>query len=297
MRDNRINYIVVGTFTIVVLIGLVASIMLLTGRTGAVTSYHTVFDSVLGIARGTQVLFQGYPVGQVDSIELIEQDGKQRYRVELNVRTSWSIPDDSVAFLTTGLLAAVNVNIRGGTSRVILPPGGEIKSEEPADIFATLQDVAGDVDELMEKAKEMVADDVRPLLHTLSEELQVVSHRVTEILSTENVARVQEILANMHTTSAEVAALSAELRATRTTADTLLVHIDEVVARNQGNVDQSLLDLRYSLESVARHIDAVNRNLEGTSRNMNEFSRRIRANPSLLLRSKAPPEDEDGAGP
>jgi phospholipid/cholesterol/gamma-HCH transport system substrate-binding protein len=294
MRNSRINYIMVGAFTIIVVVGLVVSIALLTGRTGAVSSYHTVFQSVPGIARGTQVLFQGYPVGQVEAIELIEHEGRQRYRVELNVRTGWQIPDDSVAFLTTGLLAAVNVNIEGGTSRTFLSPGGEIRSNEPADIFTTLQDVAGDVDELMDQAKDMVAEDIRPLLTTFSEELQVVSHRVTELLSAENVAHVQQIMANLHTTSDDVAKLAAELRTTRTTADDLLQRIDTVVEKNQGNVDQSLLDLRYSLEAVAGHIDAVNRNLEGTSRNMNEFSRQIRANPSLLLRGKAPPVEEDG---
>lgn len=295
MQDSRINYIVVGCFTLVVLVGLVLSIALLTGRTGATVPYFAVFQSVPGIARGTQVLFQGHPVGQVEAIELIQRDGRQRYRVELNVRAGWHIPDDSIAFLTTGLLAAVNVNIDGGVSHTDTAPGGEIASREPADIFATLQDVAGEVDQLMDQARKMVDEDVRPLLHTFSQEVQVVSRRIAELLSAENVTHVQQIIANMHATSDDVAKLAAELRSTRATADSLLTRIDTVVESNQGNVDQSLLDLRYSLESVARHIDAVNRNLEGTTRNMNEFSSRIRENPVLLLRGQSPPDEEDAA--
>jgi phospholipid/cholesterol/gamma-HCH transport system substrate-binding protein len=43
---------------------------------------------------------------------------------------------------------------------------------------------------------------------------------------------------------------------------------------------------------VAQHIDAVAQNLEGTSRNMAEFSRRLKANPGLLLRGGRPETDE-----
>ena len=56
-------------------------------------------------------------------------------------------------------------------------------------------------------------------------------------------------------------------------------------------MDASVVDLRYTLSTVAQRIDAMTYNMEGASRNMYEFSRQIRLNPGLLL-GGTPPTDE-----
>lgn len=297
MRDQRINYVAVGTFTLVILVGLVVSIALLTGRTAATHSYFTVFRSVPGIARGTQVLFQGYRVGQVEGIQLITRDDRPYYRVDLSVQRSWTIPVDSVAYLTTGLLAAVNVNIDGGESHTFLDPGSEIRGHDAADIFATLSNVAGDATNIMKDVDRILEKSVEPLFETVTEEIRLLSDRLAGLLSDDNVANVRRILGNLDATSTDVARLARELRATGKTADAMLAKIDALVNNNQDTVDEAMADLRYSLESVARHIDTVNRNLEAASRNMNDFSREIRTNPALLLRGKPPRDDVDGIHP
>jgi phospholipid/cholesterol/gamma-HCH transport system substrate-binding protein len=295
MKDKRINYVVVGSFTLVVLVGLVVSIALLTGRTGATEPYFTVLQSVPGISRGTQVLYQGYPVGQVAQVKPIRRDGRQQYQVDLLVQKGWKIAEDSVVFLTEGFLAAVNVDIHGGAAETFLQPGAEIQSREPTDIFAALTNVTGDVNDLMEDVNVILQENVKPLFDTVAEEIRLVGRRVDSLLSEENVEHARRILVNLDVTSTEVAGLASQLHTTRHTLDVLLTKVDSMVDNSEEAIGQALVDLRYSLDSVARHIDAVNRNLEGTSRNMNEFSRAIRANPALLLRGKAPPDDVDGA--
>ncbi len=52
MRDSRINYVLVGSFTLLVLGGLVVALALLAGHTGATDRYVTVLRSVPGIAAG-----------------------------------------------------------------------------------------------------------------------------------------------------------------------------------------------------------------------------------------------------
>ena len=41
MKSNKINYLIVGSFVIAVVVGLVVSAALLTGRTGARSEEHT----------------------------------------------------------------------------------------------------------------------------------------------------------------------------------------------------------------------------------------------------------------
>ena len=53
--------------------------------------------------------------------------------------------------------------------------------------------------------------------------------------------------------------------------------------RPAGCVSRPIVQLQYTLRSIAQNIDSINQNLEGTTRNMKEFSRLIRQNPGLLL--------------
>ena len=57
MKDSRRNYLVVGTFVIAMGAVLIAWIAVLSGRSGATDRYHVLYDNVMGLARGTEVLF------------------------------------------------------------------------------------------------------------------------------------------------------------------------------------------------------------------------------------------------
>ena len=69
MKDSRINYVVVGGFVSVMIVVFVFIISILAGSTGSTDKYYTVYNNVGGLKYGTQVLCEGYQIGQVDSIE------------------------------------------------------------------------------------------------------------------------------------------------------------------------------------------------------------------------------------
>lgn len=303
MRNDRINYVVVGGFVLAMGAALLVTIAVLAGRTGATDTYYTEYRNVTGLAHGTQVLADGLPVGQVETIEPVREEGSWRYRLELSVRKGWPIPEDSVAKVTApGLLAATAIDIQGGESPALIEPGGTVPGEEPVNAFAVVSDVAGNLNDLTETQ-------IKPLLETLAERLPIIvanleafSVQIQEtgqlasgLLSPENAAYVQRILANLEATSDNVSQLSGDLAVTRAEVQRILEGVGGLIERNEGLVEEAVLDMHYSLESVARHIDSVNENLEGTSRNMNEFSRQLRNNPGALL-SGRPPGDEAAGG-
>ena len=53
MKSNKVNYVVVGSFVLAILVGLVISVAMLTGRTGATDTYFAVYDNVTSIKYGT----------------------------------------------------------------------------------------------------------------------------------------------------------------------------------------------------------------------------------------------------
>ena len=308
MRNLRVNYVLVGGFVLAMVAGLIGVVALLTGRTGAADTYLTSFANVAGVKFGTKVSYEGFVIGQVDEIAPLRDNGTTRFQLKLGVRQGWPIPKDSVVRITSsGLLSAVVVDIKGGGSAELLPPGGEITPGANGNLFAMMSDVAGQVSDLSQNT-------LKPLLTTLNDQIgkaapQLLSdmaivtgdlaaktpritsdiERMTGTLSAQvvteaNAQRVARSLDN-------VAQLTGGLEESRHKLDTTLASIDKVVSGNRETVDASLKDLRYTLQTVAGSIDAVTNNLEGASRNFNEFSRQLRDNPAVLINGR---RAEDG---
>ena len=305
MRDDRRNYVIVGTFVLAVGAALVVWLSLLAHRTGDTHEYTVHYRNVLGLGEGTQVYFEGHPAGVIERIHWRpEQD---RFEVVLAVGSSWRIPRDSVAQITaSGLLSAFLIDIQvPHVSRSdpgdVLDPGDEIRGGELVNVFELLGTTAGELNRLM-------AEDLSPLVSTLTSgaprvledltaltaDLQAAAGRVSDLLSQENAASVERTLGNLEATSASFASMSRDLGGTQARLDALLASLEELLDREQGEVAHAVSDLHRSLESVADHIDSINRNLETTTRNMSEFSEDIRRNPGLLLRGR---EVEEGGSP
>lgn len=306
MNTARVNYVAVGGFVAAMLVGIVISVALLKGQTGATDPYYSVYTNVTGVKFGTQVLYEGYPIGQVETVTPIAKDGAMRFRVDYEVTEGWQIPDDSVARIgASGLLSSITINIDAGSSPIAHKPGTEIHGQEASDLFSVMSDMAGEVSDI-------AANDIRPLLKTINatadsfaSTVETVGVLVEEdgtrmirtfsevandlsVLTQDLNERLPRIAENVDTSTANFAELSADLKATRAKLDTLLSTSDAILGENREQVRKSIEDLKHVTDSLARHIDAVNQNVEGTARNMYEFSREIRQNPGLLLSGTSP---------
>jgi len=508
VKNDRINYVLVGGFVLAMVIALLVTVTALRGRTGPTDTYYTRFSDATGLKFGSQVLYMGYLVGQVEQVRPVIEAGAVAFELDLSIAkefAGWNVPADSVAEArAAGLLAAVTVDIRAGSSAVPLRPGDHIVGRERRDVFGAMSETANAVRDLTVTSIKPLLENLNryvssvggvleqrggPLLEnlsTLSEELagrapvviddfltttrdlRAVSARLELLLSDENAgklsdvvdnvlmasedlsrltsaaraefellvdaglaARVQRVLASADAAAADLAGLSASARtgvdalfagenvarverslvnlesasagarellgaqrreqvdatlgnaaraaaqletlvaetraqvrtllgpdtlarfdralanisaaganvaslsahldarvgevltsevaaklrralenfalaaanvatltrgleASRGTLDALLQSLHGAAADNRADVRAAVRDLRYSLATVTRHIDAVSQSLELSSRNLAEFSRRLMADPGLLLRG-APPVDAAGA--
>jgi phospholipid/cholesterol/gamma-HCH transport system substrate-binding protein len=313
MQDSRINYVVVGGFVTVMAAVFVVVISMLASTSGSTDDYHTVYDNVSGLKFGSIVFYEGYQVGQVDSIEPIQRNGQTAFRVNLSVSEGWQIPVDSVASATvSGLLSAMTIDIRGGESTTLLKPGAEISGIPPTNFFAALSDIGAEFGDLS-------VTSIRPLLENLNKYVQEMGDATmdhlpgilqnTETLSaalsqdipaiTASLRRVSELLETdlLRPENREnVAAALANLEVVTHNLNNTLHQVDQLVGDNAGNVDESLRNLRYTLDTVSRYIDDITHNADSTLRNLAEFSRAIRENPSLFITGSAPEDRSQGAG-
>lgn len=252
MKNDRINYVIVGSFVILMLAGIVVSVAMLTGRTGGTDTYYTRYADVTGLKFGSQVLYMGFPVGQVESISPELDNGSLVFRLELALTDrfkDWKVPSDSVAQMkSSGLLSAMAIDIRAGEGQAYLVPGDEIPGRQATDIFAAVSDTANALKRLTENRLEpmlanldryidsvgriLVEDggaivrDLRVFSTTLAERgpelidevvslsasLKRTSDSLSTILSPANAGKVDDVVDNVLRASANLALLSEEAR-------------------------------------------------------------------------------------
>jgi len=302
MKEANRNYIAVGAFVLSMLAAVVLWFAALSGLAVSTDRYYILWDNVMGLKPGTQILFEGYQIGLIEKIERSPEadSGGPNYRVEIEVEKGWPIPVSATAETTApSFLAALVVNIDAGDSDAILEPGSVIQSQEQGDLLSAAGDAMSKISEVLEFMKPRIEEITNSVSSVLSEEnaeqiqsmLETMNARVEDILSAENAERVELILTNLSAVSRDVSDLINGMQTTKAQIDDILGTIDGLIDNNSGDFGHSLADLHASLEAVSRHIDAIARNLEDTTRNANEFSEQIRKDPSVLMRGRNAVDD------
>lgn len=315
MTSTRINLALVGGFVLAAGLSLIAVLAVLAGRSGQTDSYYTVYANVAGLKFGSQVVFEGYPVGQVENIEPIQEAARTTFRVELSIAQGWKIPVDSIARpVSPGVLAPQTISIVAGKSAQTLKPGDMIKPAGGVDLLSSISSAAGNFDQitdtgllpLLENLNQQVSalgdvleNDLRPMardLHVVvkataehwpnilrqtdqaTAELAGASQRVNQFASPERVARVDRLIDNVAQTAESL----------RSASD----RVDGLVKDGGDDLRVGLQDFRYLMASLARYSEPVGSNADLSMRNFREFSNELRQNPGVLLRGKDEASDK-----
>lgn len=314
MRHHKLNYVIVGLFVIaMVSIGFV-SIVKISGQTRVTDDYHLVLDNVSDVKFGTQVRYEGYPIGQIEHIEPFAENNRMRFRLDVSIEEGWKLPKDSVARIgSSSLLSAKTIDITAGTSTTALVPGNEIASAPTKDMFVAMANLADEFGMLNRKSLRPLVKDIAEMARRLGGKLEtdlarvttslsniavsvegrstVVMQRVDDLtrrlderfLSEHNADGVDGIVGHAAETTRNFSVMSNDLKTAGTQVREMISGINTLVESNRGTVDKTLTNAQYSLQTVARNIDTIMQSIEVTSRNMSEFSRQIRQNSSLLL--------------
>ncbi|MFN3823526.1 MAG: MlaD family protein [Pseudorhodobacter sp.] len=183
--ETRANYILIGAFTLAGFVGILAFFLWFARvELDRQFAYYDVrFTSVSGLARASDVRFAGLPVGQVVDVRLSpDQDGTVLVRIE--VRADVPVRTSSVATIESqGVTGVSYVGISAGenTDPLLRTPGSnEIPQIEAG--RSMLQSLTEDAPELLEEVLRVVRD-------------------ISDLLSSENVQRVDNILANLESAS------------------------------------------------------------------------------------------------
>lgn len=311
MRREGLNYLLAGAF--VLLMGALAMVVLyrVTGRTGPTDEYHVYYRNVAGLKYGTAVTYEGFKLGQVERIVPEPDQGGMRYKVVFSVSEGWRIPSDSLArIVATGLISAVSVDIEEGRSAQPLAPGSEIQGREQSNMFAVLNDVAADFqdlsqaglkpalqtfnDQLGELVREVTAvsrEEVRPLLGEVRRqvtETRVLSNlnelvlrldrsarQLELVLDEDNRKRVDSMLVNLDGASGEMRQLVTDVSETREQLHELLEKLESTVDRSRPGISTAMDDMQEAVADFKTSMRVVSENVESVMYQLDGTTRNL----------------------
>jgi len=153
--ETKANYVAVGAFLLVGMLGLVIALLWLAGAQyrEEYAYYKTYFSGpVTGLGKGTTVRYNGIEVGRVSRLDFDPEDPK-RVIVTMQVSPSLPIHNDSLASIASeGLTGGSYVEIDGGSKNAaVLTPGPEGEMPVIHAKQSTLQELEQNAPQLMAK--------------------------------------------------------------------------------------------------------------------------------------------------
>lgn len=194
--ETRASYILVGSFVLAFLIGIVGAVVWLADLDleAGVRTYDIYFEgTVSGLQVGNPVSYRGIPVGEVTDMR-IDPNNVERVKVTVQVPDETPIKEDAVARLEyQGITGVRYVQIIGGTNEANLLTAKAGQSRP------VIQSERSQLAQVFEEAPQLVAD------------LRELVGRGSKILSDKNLKQVETALANLNQFSGELAGSSSDV--------------------------------------------------------------------------------------
>jgi phospholipid/cholesterol/gamma-HCH transport system substrate-binding protein len=253
--ETRAHYVAVGAFVLaVILLAFVTVLWLGSSEFSQEAKRYYIFfrGSVAGLNKGSQVQYNGIPVGRVIDIR-VDPDDVEKIQVTVEINTSIvDIKTDARAFLDANLLNGVaTIQIRGGTK--------EAKELEPESKHRYPVIAAGqsELEQLRANLPELLGD------------LKEVAHNLNAVLDEQNRKAIADSLQNVRTVTENFIAPSKEVSEVVENANAAVLALKSFF----GNVDQSYVakgGLKDQLSQTLNDADKLAKNLGDTNRQLQQ---------------------------
>ena len=277
--ETKANYVAVGAFVLICVIGLVVAIMWLAGMQYAQEySYYTANfkGPVTGLGKGTVTRFNGIEVGRIADLQFNPND-PQAVIVTLQVQPHLNIREDSIASIESqGLTGGTYVEISGGTVK------SPLLTAKPGQKYPVIRTKQSGLLQLEQSAPEVVA------------KLNIAASRINDLLNDDNRRALAHVLANLDQTTSVIARRSGDIDAILKNTGEAAANLDKASAALQptlDRVDQTAskfgkvaddADAFINGDGLAQLSDLI-ADMRRLTGNLNKFSDRLNREPTSLL--------------
>jgi phospholipid/cholesterol/gamma-HCH transport system substrate-binding protein len=212
-----------------------------------VQTLYAVYDDIEGLQTTAQVSIKGLKVGTVSKIRL--DQNTEKFKVELQIRSSYSIPNNSVACLySSDIMGNKAIKIKLGDSHDMLTENSIIKTGTEEDAFSLLM------------------DDLPSIKNNLNQTIKDVDsafRNINRLFSDENIDNLSKGLSHLERTMQNISQLSATLNKNKQNIVSSLENIDSITSNlrnNSANINHiinNFVELSDSLKTI-RLAETVN---------------------------------------
>jgi phospholipid/cholesterol/gamma-HCH transport system substrate-binding protein len=183
--ETRSNYVLVGSVTLALLVGLLIFIVWLAGLSNKATKCFDIYFSqgVGGLNKGSSVNFQGVPVGQIEKISLLP-DRPEFVWVRVQVDSETPVLQGTTAQIKgVGFTGVSEIALEGAVK------GGQPLTQAGPQGCPVVPASSGGLGALLNSAPELI------------DRIQRLTERLTELLSDRNQNSISDILENVERTT------------------------------------------------------------------------------------------------
>ncbi|MDX1536495.1 MlaD family protein [Arsukibacterium sp.] len=272
--ETKANYIIVGAFTLLfalaaVLFGLFSAKY---ASDSAWQRYQVVFNqSVIGLANGSPVLYNGVNIGRVADISL-NPGNVREVLVTVDITAKVPVYQDTVATIRLlGLTGNAAVQLKGGT------PGSAVLATNPAEP-GQIESVSSPLNTLLESSEGIVvtANKVLSQLDTLLSDSNIERinttlgslQRFSSLLAAPDSA-LNQLLTNSARASDGLPELLNQLSQITAKFDKVLTVVDQEFIEDLPELKHNLAGTLANLESLSGRLDTL---VAGTEHQLSQFS-------------------------
>ena len=291
MKQDNINYTIVGLFVVTISIVLLIVLYLITGKVSSSDRYYTTLSDVSGIKNGTAISYKGYKVGQLVKIAPVFKNNVTRFDLTLAIKSGWVVTEGSSIMITkTGLLSDSQLNITEGDSQNILIVGSHISGAQSNDVMTVIKSLSENVNNLSTNL-------ITPLVKQLKKDISAISGTMSHDLPklTENlnllVVKLQRNSDAIDTVFSDrnqnkISGLINSANVMLSNLESMSVSINELVQGNSHQVNKSIENVNTTTVLLNKKLEAILNQIELSSQNINDFSNQIKNNPGVIIRNK-----------
>jgi phospholipid/cholesterol/gamma-HCH transport system substrate-binding protein len=263
--ETRANYVLIGLFTLAVIVGAFGFIYWFNtiGGAGERATYRIVFDgSVSGLRTGASVLFNGIRVGEVTELKLDPAQPRAVVAMVALEKTVAVRADTAVSLEYQGVTGTASIALRGGSDSSPLAPGNPPTLKVDA---AGAQDVTQAAREAMRRIDQLVADNETVLkgalknIEMFSQTLATNSQRIDNIL-----AGTEGLLGGGPDKPGDIAQAARAIKTAAENLDARTAEISTGLARFSNNGlrewERLATDGRRTLAEVDKMVKGIDRN-------------------------------------
>lgn len=285
---NKVNFVAVGSFLILMFIGLVWGIFLLSkDKSSKQYNPYLVYasESVAGLIKGASVKYNGVEVGFVENID-IDDNNLQNVRLLLKISKGTPITESTYAtIMSQGITGIAYVGLKSKTSYSPLLTSDEgmpvIKSGDSlfVEIDKAIGKFSNSFENINKSIDKLITDD------NASEIKQILVNieNITKAFSNKD-KDIEGILENFSLTMKNLSSSSGSLNEFSNN----FVSMSDNISRTSDKIGNSSDEFKFFIRNLNNStLPAINqsiRHLNNILINVEKITMKLESNPSLLLR-------------